>query len=215
MELCRIFGLNVGTIENTKFIVPPNSLDEKTLIDIVKKGLDETLTNTGNIYVLYDDFGSITLKNMANMITNVLIDKDTATDFDYSSTIDGEVWNRVVLFTEDSETKERKSFVAESEKGNANISNWGLMQYYKKADDPQTAQLKANSLLRMYNQKIRTLDIKGAFGNLDAKAGSLVVVHLDLGDTVRKSYMIVKTVKHTFNNNEWTMDLTLEGAWED
>jgi hypothetical protein len=214
-ELCNTFGLQVGTIEDTLFAIPSLSLDEKTLIDIIKGGLDETITHTGNIFVLYDDFGKVTLRNMANMVTTVLIDKDTAENFDYSSTIDGDVWNKIVLYTEDDDTKKRTPYYGESAEGNRNIGRWGLMQYYKKVDNPATAQLQANSLLKLYNHKIKTLDVKGAFGNFDATAGSMVAVHLDLGDTIRQSYMVVKTVKHKFKNDIWTMDLTLEGAWDD
>ena len=70
------FGLKVGNIEDTEYIIPRRSEDNKTLFDIVQSALNETITNTGKMYVLYDDFGSLTLKNIENMITEFVLDEN-------------------------------------------------------------------------------------------------------------------------------------------
>ena len=40
-------------------------------------------------------------------------------------------------------------------------------------------------------------------------------VKLNLGDIITNNYMLVEKVTHKFNNDEYTMDLTLEGAWDE
>ena len=44
------------------------------------------------------------------------------------------------------------------------------------------------------------------------RAGSLVVVNLDLQDAKVKNFMLVETCKHTYKENEHWMDLTLIGG---
>lgn len=39
------------------------------------------------MFVLYDDVGKLTLKSIGNMKLGVLIDEDTAGDYDYTSSI--------------------------------------------------------------------------------------------------------------------------------
>ena len=38
---------------------------------------------------------------------------------------------------------------------------------------------------------------------------------LNLGDLVTNNYMLVEKVTHHFSKDYYTMDLDLEGAWED
>ena len=57
------------------------------------------------MYVLYDDFGEITLKNVSSMKLNTLIDADIIDDFDYSSSIDSNTYNKIKLSKENEDTK--------------------------------------------------------------------------------------------------------------
>ena len=77
------------------------------------------------------------------------------------------------------------------------------------------AQNKANSLLNLYCRKSRSLTISGAFGDTSVRGGTLIPVKLNLGDIITNNYMQVEKVTHVFENDHYTMDLTLEGAWED
>lgn len=77
------FQLNVGDLEDTGYTIGSRVEDNQTLFDIIQTALDETLKATSQMYVLYDDVGKLTLKNIGSMKLGLLIDEDTAGDFDY------------------------------------------------------------------------------------------------------------------------------------
>lgn len=96
--LCEDFNLKTGSMDNTSYIIPAIAEENKAALDIILSVLEETLLNTGNMFVLYDDFGNIQVKNVANMISTTLIAEDTAENFDYTSSIDSETYNNIVLY---------------------------------------------------------------------------------------------------------------------
>lgn len=203
------FNLNVGVLEDTGFKIPSRVEDNKTLFDIVQTALDLTLQNKKKMYVLYDDFGKLTLKNVENMKLNLLIDEETGENFDYTSSIDGETYNKIKLSYNNEETGKREIFIAQD---SSKINEWGVLQYFDTIDKNENGKVKANDLLSLYNRKTRNLTIKNAFGDVRVRAGSAVVVVLNLGDIVVKNFMMVEKVKHTFNENHHTMNLTLRGG---
>ena len=79
------FQLNVGELEDTGYKIASRVEDNQTLFDIIQNALDETLKATGQMYVLYDNVGKLTLKSLGNMKLNMLVDEDTAGDYDYKS----------------------------------------------------------------------------------------------------------------------------------
>ena len=81
-------------------------------------------------------------------------------------------------------------------------------------DEKTNGQAKADAMLKLHDQKTRNLTVKGCFGDIRVRGGSMVAVSLDLGDIIAKQYLMVEKVKHTFKNNEHTMDLTLRGGHE-
>ena len=93
--LARDFRLKTGTIEDTGFKIAKRSERNKTLFDIVQTALDITLQNTKNMYVLYDDFGKLALKSIASLKTDLLLDADTGENFDYTSSIDTNTYNKI------------------------------------------------------------------------------------------------------------------------
>lgn len=210
--VCNDFGVQTGELEDTGYVIPSLVEDDKTLFDIILDALDETLTNTGQLFIMYDNFGSLELKNMSNMTTDILIDDETAEDFDYTSSIDGETYNKIVLYYIDEETNDRIPFYA---KDDATIQQWGLLQYYEEVKVPSIGQSKADALLQLYNKKTRELKINGAFGDTKVRAGTLIVVKLNLGDIITCNYMLCEKVTHNFNKDHYTMDITINGNWGD
>lgn len=202
------FRLDVGVLENTGYVIKQRIEDDKTLFDIELNALDETLTNVKRLYVLYDDFGKLTLKNIESMITDLLIDSETGENFTYESSIDEQTYNQIKLVYDNEKTGKRDVYMA---RGLGNISRWGILQYYEKANSDVGLAQKADALLQLYNQKTRSLKISSAIGDLRVRAGSSVGVMLDLGDISVRSLMICEKVKHTFKNDYHTMDLTLRG----
>ncbi len=200
------FGINKGDIEDTKFKIASQVEDNSTLFDMIQNAIATTWQNTGEMYVLYDDFGALSLKNISSMKVPIVIDSETAKDFDYSSSIDSNTYNRVRLFYD----VEKRKYI--EVKDDENIQAWGVLQYTEKIKENETPKAKAESLLKSYNAKTRSLSIKGAFGDARVRAGSYVIVMLNIGDLITSQYMLVQSCTHNFDENEHFMDLKLLGG---
>ena len=207
--LAKDFNLQCGTLEDTKFKIESRVEDNQTLFDIIQNALDLTLTSKKEMYVLYDDFGKLTLKNIGNMKVGILIDEDTGENFDYTSSIDGETYNKIKLVYNNEKTGKREIYIAQD---GSHINQWGVLQYFETIDEKVNGRAKADALLSLYNQKTRNLTIKGAFGDVRVRAGTLVAVSLNLGDIIANSFLLVEQAKHTFSESLYTMDLTLRGG---
>ena len=208
--LCKDFNLHTGSMDNTNYVIPAIAEENISALDIGLDVLEETLLNTGNMFVLYDDFGELQLKNCANMISGTLICETTAENFDYSSSIDDETYNNIVLYYKGDDGT-IQLFTASSA---VSVKQWGTLRYFEEVKTPTIGQNKANSLLKLYNKKTRELSVKGAFGDVTVRGGTLIPVRMNLGDITVNNYMLVEKVTHNFNKDNYTMDLTLEGAWE-
>ena len=203
------YKLNIGSIENTSYVIPVRTETNTTLIDMILNALDLEVTNKKTLYVFYDDFGKLTLKSLERMKVGAVIDEETGENFDYTSSIDSQTYNQIKLQYENEKTGKRETYVA---KDSSNINNWGLLQYYDTLQEGENGQAKVDALLSLYNAKTRNLKITNAFGNLKVRAGSMVVVNLNLGDVAVQNFMLVENCKHTFNESEHRMDLTLRGG---
>lgn len=209
--ICTDFGLRTGELEETAYVIPYVVYDNKTLIDMIQDSLDMTLTNTKNMYVLYDDYGKVTIKQIARMKVGLMIDADTAEKFEYESSIDSETYNRIKLMYEDSDTKERTFWTAED---GATQGKWGTLQYFEAVskEERDTAQSKANALLSLYNNKTKRLTIPNVIGDLRVRAGSMVMVQLQAGKEKVDHWMIVDSCTHNFKENEHFMTLKVMGG---
>lgn len=208
-SLAADFRLNCGEIADTGWVIEGLIEDNKTLFDMIQDALDETLTNTKVMYVLYDNFGKLTLKNVQDMRLNILMTDKTAEDFDYSTSIDSETYNQIKLYYDNKDTGLREIYMA---KDGSNISNWGLLQYVEKADSNIGLPSKANALLSLYDKKTRKLSLKNAFGDIRVRAGCGIAVSLGLGDINVNQYFICEAVTHTFKADMHLMDISLRGA---
>ena len=203
------FQLNVGQIEDTGYTIASRVEDNKTLWDIVQNALDETISATGQMYVMFDDVGRLTLKSLGSMKLNMLVNEETAGDFDYKSSISNQTYNRIRLSYENKDTGEREIYIAQD---GANINQWGVLQYYEKLDSPANAKAMADSLLELYNSRTRTLQLKNVLGDVRVRGGTLLAVILGLGDINVSSYLMVEHVKHTFKDEMHLMDLKMRGG---
>lgn len=204
------FNLSVGILEDTGFKIASRSEPDKTLFDIILTALAITTINTKQMYTLYDDYGKLTLKSMAGMKLDLLINPVTAQDYAYTSSIDGDTYNQVKVSIDNEESGKRDIYIA---KHTENINAWGILQHYYKADSKETnGQAVADQLLAKYNRKTQKLSIRNAFGDIRVRAGCLLPVMMDLGDIAIHHYMLAEKVEHTFEGSLHTMDLTLRGG---
>lgn len=202
------YQLNTGILENTGYVIAKKAESNQSLFDIILNALDETIRNRKEMYVLYDDFGKICLKNLERMKVGLVIDEETGENYDYESSIDSDTYNQIKLTYDNSDTGKREIYIA---KDSSNIEKWGVLQYYDTIDEKTNGAVKVRALLDLYNQKTRSLEIKNALGDIRVRGGSLIIVNLDLGDIKLKNFMLVEKAKHTFKDGEHFMDLTLRG----
>ena len=208
------FNLKTGTLEDTKFKIASRVEDNTSLFDMIENALDLTLQNTKEMFVMFDEFGKITLKNIASMRVGeesayLLIDEETGENFEYSSSIDSDVYNKIKLSYDNEDTGKRDIYIAQD---GTHMNEWGVLQYFDTLSKGENGQAKAEALLKLYNKKSRNLKITNAIGDTRVRAGSLVVVSLALGDVNLKNFMLVEKVRHTFKLDQHVMDLTLRGG---
>jgi len=216
--LAADFNLQVGEIEDTQYVIPSRDEDNQTLFDIINTALTLTTTAKGLLYTMYDDHGKLTLKSMENMTLDILICNESGEDFDYSSSIDTNTYNRIKIIYNSDSLGNREVFVEQSDE---NVDKWGVLQYYESISGDSNTSIeqikastrkKATTLLHFYNTKTRSLSFKNLFGDTRVRAGSRVYVHMNLGDIVLKNYMLVNRVTHTYNKDSHFMDLDLLGG---
>ena len=207
--LARDFNMQTGVLENTGFKIVSRVEENTTLFDMVQNALDITLENRRQMYVLYDDFGKLALKNIASMQLNVLINEETAENYDYSSSIDSEAYNKIKLTFDNEETGKRDVYIAQDSN---NMNEWGVLQYFDTLQKGENGKTKADALLSLYNKKTKNLSIKNAFGDTRVRAGCMLPVVLNLGDVKVSNMMLVEKCKHTFEESVHMMDLTLRGG---
>lgn len=203
------FGLRTGAMEDTGFKIAKRVEDNATLFDMIQWAIDETVSATGKLFVLYDDFGKLALKNIESMKLKTVIDEETAEDFDYTSSIDGETFNKIKLVYDNQDTGKREIYLAID---NENVKKWGVLQYFEKINSEAGAVAKVNALLQLHNRKTRNLSIKGALGDLNVRAGCSLPIYLNLGDIITSNYLVCERVVHTFEQGHHYMDLTLIGG---
>ena len=206
--LANDFQLKCGTMESTGYTIESRIEDNQTLYDMTQNALDITLTNTGKLYILYDDFGKLALKSLSNMKVSLLIDDETAENFNYQTSIEGS-YNKIKLAYDNQSAGKRELYISQD---GSNMNKWGTLQYFESLSSNTGAKAKADALLKLYNNRNTSLTIRRAFGDTKVRAGSLVMVQLDLGDTVVKSYLMVETCTHRFGESEHWMDLVLTGG---
>lgn len=202
-------GLRIGDVSNTKYVIPTFAKSDMTYIDIILDALDETVMATKELYCLYDDFGSICLKSIEELQTNVLIDEETGEDFDYTTKIDGNTYNRIVVSQSSSDGSNQNATVVAVAEDKKTQKQWGVLEHHVTVQEAGNANAMAQAMLNMYNQVSRSLKMTKQFGHIYVRAGCSVYLNLNLGDMIANQIMIVDKATHNFENGHHTMDLTL------
>ncbi|MGE7623610.1 XkdQ/YqbQ family protein [Viridibacillus sp. NPDC096237] len=203
------YRLKIGKVESTGFKIKSRIEDNKELFGMMQNALDLTLDNTRKMFVLYDDFGALALKNIESMKLNLMIDEETGESFDYTSSIDSNTYNKIKLIRENKKTNKREIFIAQDSK---NMNNWGVLQHFETIQEGVNGKANADALLALHNRKSRNLNMNKLLGDTRVRGGSSVIVKMNLDDVKLLNYMVVDSVKHTFNESEHVMDLKLIGG---
>lgn len=212
-KLCKEYQLTYKVVDNHNYIVPPKPHDGKTLFEIIQYGIDQTLINTGDWFMIKDNFGVLEFVHINSLKTNLFIgDESLLMDFDYESSIDDDSYNQVQLIKENKDTNVRERYIV---KDSNTIKQWGLLQYFEKMDENANAaqiQARAEMILKLKNRVTKKLKLD-CLGDLRVAAGSGVV--LGISDLQKEGvainqYFMVTTCSHTFQNDLHTMQLEVQ-----
>lgn len=209
-NICSQFKINTGEIENTNYVIPILVEDNVTLWSIFERVLKLTETETNEGYIIYDDFGKLTLKNKKDFSIPIFFSSDDTSmiDFNLKTDIDSNTFNKVKLFKYNKNTK-TYDIVANVE--STDVSDWGVLQYTEVVEPEMNiaqAKEKAKMLLEAKAKVNNTLSIID-FGNINIRAGVTIGAKIKDGGDVIDSLFSVKECIHTFKNNEHTMKLEL------
>ena len=213
--LCDATKIKSGDdIMPTVYVIPYRVEDNKSYLDMIMTAIQLTAQNTGKEYILWDNFGEIALHDTEFFKIGLKINKETAQDIQFETSIDSETYNQVKLFREN-EDKTREVFVqSDSNK----ISKWGLLQTCDSVSKDENGDEKAKTMLNEHNHPSRTCTVSGAFGDMRVRGGTTLHVQFDLVDmgyceneNAVDHFLSVESVTHNFTANKHTMDLDLKG----
>lgn len=208
-QIAGDFQLDVGTIEDTGYKLPSLVEQDQTCLDIIGDALEQTLLNTGKVFVLYDDGNGLALQEAANMMVDVMIgDKSLLTDYTYSRDIDQQTYNSIKLARPNEETGRADVYILQDSE---TIGQWGLLQLYQTVDgeaNEAQIQAQAQASLEYYNREYQTLKIS-SLGVSGLRAGQMLLIQAqDMGqDGGFSQYVLLDRVTHKWENNVHTMDI--------
>ena len=216
-QICDKYVLKYEVVDKSDYICTAKSNDNVTLYEMIQKSLDDILVNTGEWFIIIDDFGTLKHINVYSLQPQILIgDNSGLSEFKYVTSIDKDVYNQIALYRDDKESGARKVVIInDSSKGEqSNLLQWGVLQLYEKVDENVTdAQMrtKATSLLDLYNHPSRSLTLT-AIGHEKVRAGSILQVNIKniANMAINNEVVLVTDCTHKINDSIHTMELTVQ-----
>lgn len=214
-KICDDFVLNYKVVDASTHICTPRVEDNKALYEIIQHALTTTLVNTKQMYIIRDNYGVLEHVNVNSLKTGLILgDKSGVTDFEYSTSIDSDVYNQVKLFRDNKKTGKREIYIVnDTINGGKNLKEWGILQYYAKVDDNlNQAQIeqRARGMLSLYNNVKRTLKLE-CLGDFRIFAGAIFNCKIkDLGDLTIDLNLLVVQCSHKISNEYHTMTIDVE-----
>jgi hypothetical protein len=195
-KMCLYFGLKSGNLKDTGYTLATSVQDDKTWLDIIYSGIDDTLAYKGVWYALRDEFGSITLRNLADLQLNLVLgDNSLCYDYEYEKSIDENFYNKIKLVSDNESSGKRDTYIAMD---SSSISTYGLLQYFEVLDknaSASQAKSKAEKLLELYNQEVEKSRLD-CLGDTRIRAGSSFYGRIE--DISLNKRLIVRSVTHEF-----------------
>lgn len=183
-------------------------------IDILKDCIDIVLQEEGRLLVLFDDFGKLTIKDIAEMKYGKLLEPKNTELITTSTNIDESTYNRIRLkYGDGSETSLDGVYVINSK----DQSDFGVLaKTIPLTDDIEADEenLKkfGKNMLKLHESPVRNLKLNGVLGDPTLRAGMYVPVSFDLDVHVVAMNYCVKSITHKIDKGYHTMDISLEGV---
>lgn len=198
-----------------KYLTDHGYKQEDALAELAKsdkyKKQDEDMKERKPVYIAYDDNGLLVVKELNDMITDVLIDATQVGDYSYTSSIE-DTFTQILVVREANVMKDGKKTKEFLRTGSAaaknEIAKWGVLQKVIKPDDKKTNVIElAKKNLENLAKKTHTLRLKECLGHTEIRPGSGIWLNFNVGDQIINELVYVQAVTHNFNNNKHVMDL--------
>lgn len=204
------FQLTTGVLADTGYTIASDLIQKnKSLLDIIYYGLQQTQLNTGKLYVFYDNFGALTLTEAKDMYVDAILGTGSlVTGYKYKSDIDADTYNKIKLVQPNKKTGKGDTYIAQD---STNMGNWGVLQKYEVVDENLNSaqiQQQANTCLAYYNRVLRTLKLDNCLGVPGLRAGNMAMIDIpDLGDISLSKRLLLDSVDHHFEQGKHTMNV--------
>jgi hypothetical protein len=208
-KLCTDFGVPIGKIADTGFVIPKLILPNKTLFDMMITALTVTKKQTGKRFFITMEKGRLNLYARTDRISEMYLEAGkTLTSASYSQSIE-ELKTQIKVIGGDD-----KKPVQAVVKNTGLISKFGVMQHLEDSSDIKTksqAEQKARSLLRELAVIEDDASVE-ALGNDKVVSGSSLYVYEPMTRLTGGYY--VTSDSHTFQNGTHTMSLSISATDE-
>ncbi|GGI44367.1 hypothetical protein GCM10008018_06750 [Paenibacillus marchantiophytorum] len=200
--------LQIGEIEDSGYVIPSIVEDGTKLMDIICKALDKTLISTKKIFVLYDDFGSLRLRDADKWVMDFALgDVSLVYDYSFNRSIDTDTYNRIKIVRDNKETNKREVYI---DQDSNNIAKWGRLQQFRKVEDKMN-EAQIMELLKLMlgakNRETKTFSLN-AIGDIRIRAGCRIFINIE--EAGISQFFQVEDCTHNFEGSEHTMKLDLK-----
>jgi hypothetical protein len=211
-ELCGEFGVPIGEVVDTGYIIPKLILRDKSLYEMILTALTVTSKQTGKKFSLFSKGGRVNLAERKSSVSSALLENGVnIIDASYSQSIE-DTRTKVKVVTGDTDDNKKQALKAEAQSGLA--SKFGVMMHLENADSEMTKS-EIEQLARELLNKLAVIDDEAsieALGVNGVTAGTSVYVKENMTGIIG-SYFVM-TDSHTFANGMHTMLLTLSATQE-
>lgn len=200
-----------------KYLTDHGYTEEAAIAELAKtdkyKKKDDKMKERKPVFLAYDDKGLLVVKELNDMITDILIDSTQVGDYEYTSSIEN-TFTQVLVVREANATDNGKETKQFWRTGAAYAKNetqkWGVLQKVYKPDDKKTNAIEyAKNLLDSLARKTHTLRLKDCLGHTEIRPGSGIWLNFNIGDQIINELVYVQAVTHKFNNNKHLMDMDI------
>lgn len=210
--LCTEFDVQVGTIEDTGYVIPKLILEDATLWDVFITALTLTYKQTGRRYYIYASGGALNLVSRnARLATYALESTSNLTAANYAQSIE-DLRNQVRAVAGDltDPAKPPKSVLVRDDDS---IARYGLMQHIERADtDATDAQLQQLAQERLAELNVITDEATiTCLGYDDTYAGTSVYVYEPI-TRIMGAYYVTADVHEYSASGQHAMTLTLSAT---
>lgn len=194
-KMCNQLHLKIGELTDTKYILSTSVQEDTSWLDILYSGISETRKHTGDRFLLRDEFGTISIRDLDDLKLQLILgDKNLAYDYFYENSIDDEYYNQIKIYIKGDSEKDNQYIIKNDKSA---ISDYGLLQYYEVMynSNEAKAKTKAEKLLKRYDQEAEMLSLS-CLGDTSVRAGTSFYGSIE--DIKLKRRLTVMSVTHNF-----------------